>query len=159
MRRFAYWLFPLIAAAVAIFIVVFMIQINPAPPSAEQCSEDEDAVPCDSNEEVSWIDRFSLKKEKSYFYPINEAHLVLGSSEEVSDRPAYRLSVPLNDSYELFCAKQELANNGAPYLMQTDGNVTILLVDSNDRKKLATLVTKLKTYQISATVSPYTEEQ
>ena len=38
-------------------------------------------------------------------------------------------------------------------------NGVTLLVDSNDRNVLASLVTKLKTYQITATVSPYTEEK
>lgn len=159
MRRFAYWLFPLTAAAVAVFIVVFMIRINSYVPSSEDSLKDEyssSTAPIAAQE--SWISRFSMSEEKGYFYPINEVHLELDMGEN-APVTRHRLAVPLKDSYELFCLKQELMNSGLPYFLHKEGDVMTLLVDSDDQNKLESLVTKLKTYQISATVSPYTEEK
>lgn len=82
MRRFAYWLFPLTAAAVAVFIVIFMIRINTSVPSSEQFLEEEHN-PLKTPEPIkgSWIDRFSVNAEKEHFYPINEVHLELDMGE------------------------------------------------------------------------------
>ena len=112
----------------------------------------------DSDTEESWISRFSVGGEKEYFYPINEVHMELGIGEE-TPVTRYRISVPLKDSYELFCLKQELVNSGLHYFLRKEGETMTLLIDSDDRSRLESLVTKLKTYQIMATVSPYTEEQ
>ncbi|MEW5832618.1 MAG: hypothetical protein AB1763_07275 [Campylobacterota bacterium] len=160
MRRVAYWLFPLIAAAVAAFIVIFMIQINPSVPLSERFSGggEETSSSAASAEEESWLERFSRSEEKDYHYPVNEVHMVLDAGEH-PEVPAYRMTVPLKDSYELFCVKQELYNKALPYFLQKEGDAMTLLVDSNDEKTLASLVTKLKTYQITATLSPYTEEK
>lgn len=83
MRRAAYWLFPLIALAVAVFIVVFMIQINPAAPvlnatSGEAETEDSSHF---SPEIGNWIERFSSSEEKGYFYPVNELTLELDTND------------------------------------------------------------------------------
>lgn len=160
MRRFTYWLFPLIAAAVAAFIVVFMVQINPSVPLSERFSAEGNDVSSGiaGAEESSWLERFSQSGDKDYFYPVNEVHLVLDAGETPLV-PNYRLTVPLKDSYELFCVKQELHNKALPYFLQREGDAMTLLVDSNDQNTLASLVTKLKTYQITATLSPYTEEK
>ncbi len=157
MRRFAYWLFPLTTAAVAVFIVVFMIRINPSVPLSEHDMVEEDHslnVPASAQE--SWIGRFSMNEEKGYFYPINEVHLDLAMGD-VAPVTRYRLTVPLKDSYELFCLKQELLNSGLHYFFHKEGDAMTLLVDSDDQNRLESLVTKLKTYQITATLSPYEE--
>jgi hypothetical protein len=161
MRRIAYWLFPLIAGAVALFIVVFMIQINPSAPVFESDSlENEDNGTRDDSEGAkSWIDRFSMSDDKGTVYPINEVSLELDMGGEEPSFTRYRMTVPLKNSYELFCLKQELKNSGFPYFFQKEGDAMTLLVDSDDQNKLASLVTKLKTYQITATVSPYTEDK
>lgn len=144
----------------AIFIVMFMIQINPSAPILEPEGFDEDNVSLSppSKEEASWLERFSLGEEKGYLYPINEVSLILDMPDSAPAASRYRLSVPLKSSYELFCLKQELKNSGLPYFFQKEGKTMTLLVESDDQNRLASLVTKLKTYQISATVSPYTEE-
>jgi hypothetical protein len=159
MRRVAYWLFPLIAGAVAAFIVVLMIYINPSLPHSAIPGGAGDQKLSDASpaEEKGWIERYSQTGEKEYLYPVNEVHLVLDTGEHPAV-PNYRLRVPLKDSYELFCVKQELYNKALPYFLQREGDAMTLLVDSHDEKTLASLVTKLKTYQITATMSPYTEE-
>ncbi|MDD5158551.1 MAG: hypothetical protein PHI47_00765 [Sulfuricurvum sp.] len=83
MRRAAYWLFPLIALTVAVFIVVFMIQINPAAPVLnERPGEAETEVASHFNPEIgNWIERFSTTEEKGYFYPVNELTLELDAND------------------------------------------------------------------------------
>jgi ABC-type Na+ efflux pump permease subunit len=83
MRRAAYWLFPLIALAVAVFIVVFMIQINPAAPVLDAASgETKTEVASHFSPEIgNWIDRFSSAEEKGYFYPVNELTLELDAND------------------------------------------------------------------------------
>ncbi|MDD2781406.1 hypothetical protein [Sulfuricurvum sp.] len=82
MRRTAYWLFPLIAIAVAIFIILFLIQINPTAPRLK-ISDTEDVLPSStSSEDKSWIGNFSKSEEKEYFYPVNEVMLNLDPSHE-----------------------------------------------------------------------------
>lgn len=161
MRRFAYWLFPLIAGAVAVFIVVFMVQINPSAPVLESSKSGSrrDASAGSGAGEGNWLDRFSIGQDKGYSYPINEVSLKLDAGDKNPSDERYRLTVPLKDSYELFCLKQELKNSGFPYFLQKEGNAMTLLVESDDQNKLASLVTKLKTYQITATLSPCTEEK
>jgi len=161
MRRAAYWLFPLIAAAVAIFIVIFMIQINPSAPHPNDGTdgEDTDTSPQVTEQSGSWLDRFSISEEKGYFYPVNEVSLKLTDGETATVAAHYRLTVPLKSSYELFCVKEELKKSELPYFMRKEGETMTLFVDSNDQNRLVSLVTKLKTYQIKATVSPYTEEK
>lgn len=77
MRRAAYWLFPLIALAVAVFITIFLIQINPSAPKVE-ISDSDEVLPSEaSSDEKSWISHFSSNDEKEFFYPVNEVTLNL----------------------------------------------------------------------------------
>ncbi len=160
MRRFAYWLFPIIAIAVAVFIVVLMIEINPsAPEIGRDKALDETLKSIVSNESsIGWIKRFNVKSEKEYFYPVNEVTIALDDNEGRTKAQRYRLVVPLQDSYEFFCLKQELKNSNLPYLLNQDGEAMTALIDSTDQAKLTALVAKLKTYQISATLSSFKED-
>lgn len=84
MRRAAYWLFPLIALAVAVFITIFLIQINPSAPKVE-ISDTDEVLPAEtSSDENNWIGRFSGNDEKEYFYPVNEVTLNLDVANETT---------------------------------------------------------------------------
>lgn len=160
MRRFAYWLFPIIAIIVAVFIVVFMIDINPAVPTMGQdTASDVSSKPIVSDEnQAGWIKHFNISNEKEYFYPVNEVTIVLDDSLSHEKAQQYRLVIPLKDSYEFFCLKQELKNSNLPYLLNQEGEGMTALIDSTDQAKLTALVAKLKTYQISATLSSFKED-
>jgi hypothetical protein len=85
MRRFAYWLFPLTAAAVAVFIVVFLVRINaPIPASHPMHEEREGGSPLFSATRGSWMEGFSLSDERGYAYPLNEVHLELDTGGDSS---------------------------------------------------------------------------
>jgi hypothetical protein len=159
MRRFAYWLFPIIAIAVAIFIVVFIIEINPVAPTQHQDSTlDDNSQLIASDSSVGWIKHFNVKHEKEYVYPVNEVTIVLDNNESSSKTQLHHLVVSLKNSYEFFCLKQELKDSNLPYLLNQEGEGMTVLIDSTDLKILTTLVTKLKTYQISATLSSFKED-
>jgi len=84
MRRAAYWLFPLIALTVAVFITIFLIQINPSAPKVE-ISDIDEVLPAEaSSNEKSWISHFSGNDEKEYFYPVNEVTLNLDVANETT---------------------------------------------------------------------------
>jgi len=160
MRRFAYWLFPTIAIFVAVFIVVLMIDINPAiPEKGKATTQDKTSEPLLSEEELpGWIKHFNIHNDKEYFYPVNEVTIVLDDNESHNKAQQYRLVVPLKDSYEFFCLKQELKTSNLPYLLNQKGETMTALIDSYDSNQLTALIAKLKTYQISATLSSFKED-
>lgn len=83
-RRAAFWLFPLIAIAVAVFITVFLIQINPSVPKVEISDTDEVLPPKESSGEKSWIEGITNHNDKKYFYPVNEVRLKLDSTDSIA---------------------------------------------------------------------------
>jgi hypothetical protein len=160
MRRAAYWLFPIIAIAVALFIVVFMIQINPSSAlESETAHEDDINVSVSTDEEApGWLKRLKFNNDSGYAYPVNDVSLKMDSGSLDSKVKKYRLIVNLKDSYEFFCLKQELKNTTFSYLLNQNGESMSVEIDSNDAAGLTNLVSKLKTYQITATLSPYKED-
>jgi hypothetical protein len=85
MRRFAYWLFPLTAAAVAVFIVVFLVRINAPVPAAQPMPEEgEEGTSLLSSTQGSWMEGLSLSDERGYAYPVNEVRLELDTGGDSS---------------------------------------------------------------------------
>lgn len=161
MRRAAFWLVPLIAFAVALFIVLFLIQINPSAPKIGSSENgDERGLSEGLGEKIgSWISYFSTTKESGYFYPVNEVTLKLDVAGEDKSIEMFRLTITPKNTDELLQAKAELKKSELPYEVQKKEDPMILTVDSNDQLQLQSLVTKLKSYQIEATLSPYSEEK
>ena len=161
MRRTAYWLVPLIAFAVALFIVLFLIQINPSAPKLDVKENGGESVSSKGLKEElgSWISHFAKSGENDYFYPVNEVTLKLDMGDKNSVPELYRLTIKPKSSDELLQCKEELKKTDLPYVIQNEEGSKVLTVDATDKTQLQSLVTKLKTYQITATVSPYTEEK
>jgi hypothetical protein len=160
MRRAAYWLVPLIAFAVALFIGIFLVKINPAIPKVNPIEKDHTVDNGGLKDKFgSWISRLSGDQEDEYFYPVNEVTLNLDMGDTPVATTVYRLSVKPKNSDELLRIKEVLKNSELPYDMDDEEENKILTVDSNDKAQLQSLVTKLKNYQITATLSPYTEEK
>lgn len=161
MRRFAYWLFPTIAVAVAIFIIFFLIEINPSAPHIGEEDKSRLLAPFGINLDTQkgWLERFTFNRDQEYLYPVNEVTVVLNMDTRTNaSLTRYRLSVPIRDSYEFFCLRQELQHSDLPYLLDQQGDKMSVYIDSQDQSKLVSLVAKLKTYQISATLSPFNED-
>lgn len=161
MRRAAFWLVPLIAFAVALFIVLFLVQINPSAPKISSSENGEEAgFSAGLGEKFgSWISNFSTTKESGYFYPVNEVTLKLDMGEKDNSAEMFRVTITPMNTDELLQTKAELKKCELPYEVQKKEEPMILTVDSTDQLQLQSLVTKLKTYQITAKLSPYTEEK
>lgn len=160
MRRAAYWLIPLIAVGVAVFIAIFLVQINPAAPKIDLESSSHSESSKGLKEQVgSWISRLSGSSESEYFYPVNEVTLNLDMGGAPADPEVYRMVIKPNNSDELLRIKALLKESELPFDTKTVEERTTVTVDSTDKAQLQSLVTKLKNYQITATLSPYTEEK
>lgn len=160
MRRAAYWLIPLIAFCVALFIGLFLVQINPLAPKIQPSESENEATSEGLKGQLgSWINHFANTSDNDYFYPVNEVTLNLDMGGKSDSLELYRLVIKPKSADELLQCKEELKKNALPFVMQTEEDTNILTVDSPDQSQLKSLVTKLKTYQITATVSPYTEEK
>jgi hypothetical protein len=161
MRRAAYWLIPLIAFGVALFITLFLVEINPAAPKVHSTDATEETTSAIGLKDRigSWIRHFSKGGEDDYLYPVNEVTLKLDMGDKNSDLDLYRLIIKPKNSDELLQCKEELKKTDLPYVMQNEGDVKTIMVDSTDKSALQSLVTKLKTYQITAKLSPYSEEK
>jgi hypothetical protein len=160
MRRAAYWLFPIIAICVAVFIIVLLIEVNPTASVVTKEQVSDDIVLSDDTNESShsWVNGLHLTKEKEFYYPINEVVIEMDSQSDELKSHKYHLTVLLKDSYEFFCLKQELKNTNLSYLYNQEGSSMRVDIDSDDYNALANLLLKLKTYQISATLSPHKED-
>jgi len=158
MHKTASWLFPIIAAAVAIFIVVFFIDINPASAGLTKNEVHVDKHIAVDDEKMSWISRLSKIREPEYLYPINEVSLEMSSQSHNDGNLQYRLDVKLSSSYEFFCLKQELEKTKLSYLLNQSADSMSVEIDSSDLAALNNLSNKLKMYQITATLSPFKKD-
>lgn len=158
MHKTASWLFPLIAVAVGIFIIVFFIDINPAEAGLTKNEDHVDKVVVSDEEKTNWIGRLSQIHKPEYLYPINEVSLEMGSQGQNDTNVHYRLTIKLASSYEFFCLKQELEKTKLSYLLNQSADSMSVEIDSSDLAALNNLSDKLKMYQITATLSPFKKD-
>ncbi|MBU1658217.1 hypothetical protein KKG72_04090 [bacterium] len=158
MQKILKWFAPVLALGVAIFIVFFLISINPSEElgSVKPLAHANEAVL--KQPKKIWLNHFSQTERLGYFYPVNEVYIKVDLNEQVSSNTIYRLSASLLDPYQLFCLKEELKQHKLRYYLERDSNGVELLIYSTDIEKLNSLVRVLKNYQISANVKPYKED-
>jgi hypothetical protein len=158
MQKILKWFTPVLALGVAIFIVFFLISINPSyEQDYVQPLEHKSEVVKQKSKEL-WLDHFSKTQRLGYFYPVNEAHLEIDLDEKITSNTIYKLSASLLDPYQLFCLKEELKQHKLRYYLNRDKSSVELHIYSKDIKKLNSLVRVLKNYQISAKVELYKED-
>ena len=158
MQKILKWFAPLLAAGVAIFIIFFLISINPSDASIS-------IEPLELREEVRvkkpkeiWLNHFSKNERRGYFYPVNEVFIQVDLDEKIISKTIYKLSAPVLDPYQLFCLKEELKQHKFRYYLKKDNRGVELLIYSQDKKRLNSLVQTLKNYQISAKISLHKED-
>ncbi|MCF6329979.1 MAG: hypothetical protein L3I99_00340 [Sulfurimonas sp.] len=152
------WLTPIIGIGVAIFIILFLFDIN----SSEKIKNLEPLALKTSvspkTEKVVWLNHFSKTERLGYFYPVNEVYIQTSLDEKIHPKITYKLSASLIDPYQLFCLKEELDQHKLKYYLKRDKNGVELDIYSNDKNKLNSLVRVLKNYQIIAKVTLYKED-
>ncbi len=158
MQKILKWFTPVLALGVAVFIIFFLISINP--------SQELDYVePLEYKSEVVekkpkevWLNHFSKTQRLGYFYPVTEAYIEIDLVEKIISNTIYKLSASLLDPYQLFCLKEELKQHKLRYYLKRDKSSVELLIYSKNIEKLNSLVRVLKNYQISANVELYKED-
>ena len=158
MKKILKWFTPVLALGVAIFIILFLIYINPS-------YEQNYGQPLTHKSEVIqkppkyvWLNHFSKTQKLGYFYPVNEVFIKLDLDEEIVSQTIYKLSASLLDPYQLFCLKEELKKHSLKYYLKRDKNSVELLIYSKDVDRLNSLVNVLKNYQVSANVELFKED-
>ena len=159
MQKILKWLTPLIAVGVAIFIINFLISINSNEVPITLAPLEQRSEPVVQKPKKVWLNHFSKTERLGYFYPVNEVLIQVDLNEEVPSQTVYKLSAPLLDPYQLFCLKEELKQHQLKYYLKRDKSGVELLIYSQDREKLNSLVKVLKNYQILAKVGLHKEDK
>ena len=152
------WLTPIIGIGVAIFIIMFLININSAQKIEELEPLSRKSISTKQKNDKVWLEHFSDTQRLGYFYPVNEVYIKTSLDKKILSKTVYRLSASLIDPYQLFCLKEELNQHKLKYYLKRDKNGVILDIYSKNKTKLNSLVEVLKNYQIKAKISLYKED-
>jgi hypothetical protein len=160
-QRIAFWLAPAVMVGVAIFIVVFLFDINEAENIEVESIKTQSLKPKKTDVEDSpvWMKTFSNSEQLGFSYPVNEIFIEVDLDKEIIKKTIYRLSAQLKDPYQLFCLRQELKRHNFLYYLNNSKPNAEILIFSKDKRRLESLVTSLESYQIYASLNPYKEEQ
>ncbi len=83
------WLTPIITVGVAIFIVVFLIKINPSENTQLDKLQTTNIKAQDDEPESQWLNHFSKSEQSGYFYPVNEIYINLDLNEQNTTTKTY----------------------------------------------------------------------
>jgi hypothetical protein len=159
MHIFLKWFTPIIGIGVAIFVTIFLININSVKKVQELEPLSRKSSQAQQKDEKVWLEHFSDTQRLGYFYPVNEVYIKTSLDKKIQSKTVYRLSASLIDPYQLFCLKEELSQHKLKYYLKRDKNGVLLDIYSNDKTKLNSLVKVLKNYQIQAKVTLYKEDK
>ena len=152
MQKIIKWFAPSVTLGVAIFIVYFLISINSTQEykTSQKLSFFESVV----NEKPTdiWLNHFAKTQKLGYYYPVNEVYIKVDLNEKITKTITYELSATLLDPYQLFCLKDELKKQKLRYYLKKNKAKVELVIYSNNKKKLDSLVVALKNYQIAAKI-------
>ncbi len=153
------WLTPIITVGVAIFIVVFLIKINPSENTQVDKLQTTNIKTQDDEPESMWLNHFSKSEQSGYYYPVNEIYINLDLNEQNTTTKTYQLDAPVSDAYKLFCLQEVLKQYNVRYFLNKNQGDTKILLYLDDKSKLDLLEKALNTYDISAKILPYKEEK
>jgi hypothetical protein len=153
------WLTPAITFGVAIFIVVFLIKINPSEKVKPEKIKAEEVKSSDEESPSAWLSHFSKSEKSGYYYPVNEIYINLDLNDQTTSTNAYQLSEPISDSYKLFCLQEVLKEYNIRYFLNKNNEDSKLILYVDNKSKLESVEKSLKTYDINAKILPYKEER
>ncbi|MBU0632211.1 hypothetical protein KKA17_06180 [bacterium] len=154
------WLTPIVTIGVAVFIIIFLIDINPSEniQMVDKLKFKIKKIDDEKPEEL-WVNHFSKSEQNGYFYPVNEVFVDLELSEKIALKKIYQVNASITDSYQFFCLQEVLKQYKIRYYLKKEHLDTKLLIYSQEKSKLDSLVKALKTYDINAKILPYVEEK
>lgn len=159
MHIFLKWFTPVIGIGVAIFIIIFLVNINSQEKIKELKPLSRKSKTADQKSEKVWLEHFSNTQKLGYFYPVNEVYIETSLDKKILSKTVYRLSASLIDPYQLFCLKEELNQHKLKYYLKRDKSGVVLDIYSKNKAKLNSLVKVLKNYDIYASISLYKEDK
>ena len=159
MHNILKWFTPIIGIGVAIFIVLFLLDINSSTKTKDLEPLALQVAVTPKTEKKIWLNHFSKTERLGYFYPINEIYIQTSLDKKIYSKTIYKLSASLIDPYQLFCLKEELNQHRLKYYLKRDKSGVELDIYSKDKNKLNSLVRVLKNYQILAKVTLYKEDK
>ena len=159
MHNILKWFTPIIGIGVAIFIVLFLLDINSSTKTKDLEPLALQVAVTPKAEKKIWLNHFSKTERLGYFYPINEIYIQTSLDKKIYSKTIYKLSASLIDPYQLFCLKEELNQHRLKYYLKRDKSGVELDIYSKDKNKLNSLVRVLKNYQILAKVTLYKEDK
>jgi len=150
----AKWLFPAIAGGVAIFLLIFLVQVNQTDASIYADKADipkAQEIPSIVSKE-KWIERFSQQEEAGYFYPVTEIFVEVDLKEPPKKTTIYQLKAGDLDPYQLYCLKEVLRQYKTKYMFEQQRDDMKLIIYSQNVKQLENIVKTLKNYAINAQI-------
>ena len=150
----AKWLFPAIAGGVAIFLLIFLVQVNQTDASIYADKADipkAQEIPSIVSKE-KWIERFSQQEEAGYFYPVTEIFVEVDLKEPPRKTTIYQLKAGDLDPYQLYCLKEVLHQYKTKYMFEQQRDDMKLIIYSQNVKQLENIVKTLKNYAINAQI-------
>lgn len=150
----AKWLFPTISVGVALFLILFLVQVNQTDTSIYADKADipqaKKLAPVPSKEK--WIERFSEHNNQGYFYPVTEIFVEVDLKEPPSKTINYQLKAGNLDPYQLFCLKEVLKQYKLKYMFEQKKDEMKLVIYSKNLSQLKNIVKILKNYAINASI-------
>ncbi len=150
----AKWLFPTISVGVALFLILFLVQVNQTDTSIYADKADipqaKKLAPGPSKEK--WIERFSEHENQGYFYPVTEIFVEVDLKEPPSKTINYQLKAGRLDPYQLFCLKEVLKQYELKYMFEQKKDEMKLVIYSKNLSQLKNIVKTLKNYAINASI-------
>ncbi|MFA6761111.1 MAG: hypothetical protein WCR69_08725 [Sulfuricurvum sp.] len=159
MKKWLKYLPPLVMSGVAVFIIYFLFSLYEKQESVvihtHTSSHEVESL---KNSEDSWLKSLAKTKLAKSTYAVNEAELKFEIKEIASKGTLYTLRVSLLDPYEQFCLEEELKRYGFEHIFsKNDKNINVLIY-SDSKERLDSLVKDLKNYKISSKIEPYSKD-
>lgn len=155
----AKWLFPTIFVGVAIFLILFLVQVNQTDTSIYSEKTDLPKVqelPYIPSRE-KWIERFSEHENQGFFYPVTEIFVEVDLKEPPQKTTVYQLKAGDLDPYQLFCLKEVLQQYKLTYMFEQNKDDMRLVIYSKNLSQLQNIVKTLKNYAINAEIITITK--
>lgn len=104
---------------------------------------------------AGWIDQLSKREQSSFIYPAAELKVKLLFEDSLNrvEKETFRVSVGVIDDYQFFCINQVLSANNIEYSYYKIGENIWLVVTTENKGYLRSVLDELKHYDINYTLS------
>ncbi|NWF66719.1 MAG: hypothetical protein HXX81_04540 [Campylobacterales bacterium] len=98
--------------------------------------------------ETNWLDKIAKKEIKDYSFAVNDISIKIALNEEIKFEEFFEIVVENIDEYKFFCLNQILKSKEIKFYLYKKLNFVKLIVTTNDKNYLDTVLAELKRYDI-----------